>query len=91
MLSRVKNEKQQSARSAALVIAEKRGEIEKINLRLQKLLDSFLDEIIDRFSESKSGRTWQNESKLHPLAQAMVTRIDSFVTRMDGNSNFEQI
>jgi hypothetical protein len=30
------------------VVAEKRGEIEKINLRLQKLLDSFLDGIIDR-------------------------------------------
>jgi hypothetical protein len=29
-------------------LAEKRGEIEKINLRLQKLLDSFLDGIIDR-------------------------------------------
>ena len=28
--------------------AQKRGEIEKINLRLQKLLDSFLDELIDR-------------------------------------------
>ena len=48
MLSRVKEEKKQSARSAAVVAAQKRGEIEKINLRLQKLLDSFLDEIIDR-------------------------------------------
>jgi hypothetical protein len=27
---------------------QKRAEIEKINLRLQKLLDSFLDELIDR-------------------------------------------
>ena len=48
MLKRVKDEKKQSAQSAARVIAEKRGEIEKINLRLQKLLDSFLDGIIDR-------------------------------------------
>ena len=48
MLSRVKEEKKQSAQSAAVVAAQKRGEIEKINLRLQKLLDSFLDEIIDR-------------------------------------------
>ena len=48
MLKRVKDEKTQSAQSAARVIAEKRGEIEKINLRLQKLLDSFLDGIIDR-------------------------------------------
>ena len=50
MLKRVKDEKAQSAQSAARVIAEKRGEIEKINLRLQKLLDSFLDGIIDRES-----------------------------------------
>ncbi len=48
MLKRVKEEKTQSAQSAVRVIAEKRGEIEKINLRLQKLLDSFLDGIIDR-------------------------------------------
>jgi site-specific DNA recombinase len=48
MLKRVNEEKKQSAQTAAQVIAEKRGEIEKINLRLQKLLDSFLDGIIDR-------------------------------------------
>jgi hypothetical protein len=48
MLKLVKDEKTQSAQSAARVIAEKRGEIEMINLRLQKLLDSFLDGIIDR-------------------------------------------
>ena len=48
MLKRVKDEKTLSAQSAARVIAVKRGEIEKINLRLQKLLDSFLDGIIDR-------------------------------------------
>ncbi len=48
MLLRVKNDKQHSAQSAALVIAGKRAEIEKINLRLQKLLDSFLDGVIER-------------------------------------------
>ena len=48
MLKRVNEEKKQSVQAATQVIAEKRGEIEKINLRLQKLLDSFLDEIIDR-------------------------------------------
>ena len=48
MLKRVKEEKKQSAQSDALMAGQKRGEIEKINLRLQKLLDSFLDEIIDR-------------------------------------------
>jgi transcription elongation factor Elf1 len=48
MLSRVKEEKKQSAQSDALMAGQKRAEIEKINLRLQKLLDSFWDEIIDR-------------------------------------------
>src|SRR5207245_327769 len=48
MLLRVKEEKNQSAQSAVLVAGQKRAEIEKINLRLQRLLDSFLDGIIDR-------------------------------------------
>jgi site-specific DNA recombinase len=48
MLTQVKEEKKQSAQSAKLMAGQKRVEIEKINLRLQKLLDSFLDELIDR-------------------------------------------
>ena len=48
MLSRVKEEKKQSAQSAAKVVAEKRAEIDKISLRLQRLLDSFLDAVIER-------------------------------------------
>ena len=48
MLTRLKEDKKQSAQSAALVVAGKRQEIEKINLRLQKLLDSFLDGVIER-------------------------------------------
>ena len=48
MLSRVKEEKKSAAQSALQLAAQKRGEIEKISLRLQRLLDSFLDEIIDR-------------------------------------------
>ena len=48
MLELVKKEKKQVAQSAAQLVAQKQSEIEKINLRLQKLLDSFLDELIDR-------------------------------------------
>ena len=48
MLSRVKEEKKQSAQSTAKVIAEKRGGLQAINLRLQRLLDSFLDAVIER-------------------------------------------
>ena len=48
MLTRVKEEKKQTTQSAKLMAGQKRAEIEKINLRLQKLLDSFLDGLIDR-------------------------------------------
>ena len=48
MLTRVKEEKKGDAQTAAQLVAQKRAEIEKINQRLQKLLDSFLDELIDR-------------------------------------------
>jgi hypothetical protein len=48
MLARVDAEKKQSVQTAKIMAAQKRAEIEKINLRLQKLLDSFLDGLIDR-------------------------------------------
>ena len=48
MLTRVKEEKTQNAQSARLMAEQKRKEIEKTNLRLQRLQDSFLDELIDR-------------------------------------------
>jgi site-specific DNA recombinase len=48
MLGLIKVEKTTNAQSARLMAEQKRAEIEKINLRLQTLLDSFLDGIIDR-------------------------------------------
>ena len=48
MLTRVKEEKAQNAQSARRIAEQKRVEVEKIKLRLQTLLDSFLDGIIDR-------------------------------------------
>jgi hypothetical protein len=64
MLKRVKEQEKQSAQSAAQVIAEKRGEIEKINLCLQKLMDSFLDGIIERetYVAEKAKRMSQKKS-----------------------------
>ena len=47
-LSRVEKQKEPSAQSAARVIAEKRTEIERINFRLQRLLDSLLDGVVER-------------------------------------------
>ena len=48
LLARVNEEKKHVAQSARLMVEQKRAEIEKINRRLQTLLDSFLDGIIDR-------------------------------------------
>jgi site-specific DNA recombinase len=56
MLKLIKEEKSTAAQSSAALIAQKREEIAKINARLQRLLDSFLDELIDRetFSAEKA-------------------------------------
>ncbi len=64
MLTRVKEEKMRSAQSDAQVAVQKRGEIEKINLRLQKLLDSFLDEIIDRETYVAEKAKWMSQKKI---------------------------
>jgi site-specific DNA recombinase len=47
-LAQIEQEKKADAKSSAVLISQKRAEIEKINLRLQKLLDSFLDGVVDR-------------------------------------------
>ena len=74
MLKRVNEEKKQSAQSDALVAAEKRGEIEKVNLRLQKLLDSFLDEIIDRETYVAEKAKWMSQKKsLQEQSTALLT------------------
>ncbi len=48
MFELVKKEKKENAQSAELVAAQKRAEIEKISQRLQRLLDSLLDGLIER-------------------------------------------
>jgi site-specific DNA recombinase len=74
MLKLVKDEKTQSAQTAAQVIAEKRGEIEKINLRLQKLLDSFLDEIIDRETYvAEKAKGMSQKKSLEEQSTALLT------------------
>jgi len=57
---------------------QKRGEIEKINLRLQKLLDSFLDELIDRetYVAEKSKGMSQKKSLEEQSAALLKGRAD---------------
>ena len=65
---------QADSRAATLMAAQKRGEIEKINLRLQKLLDSFLDEIIDRETYVAEKAKWMSQKKsLQEHSTALLT------------------
>ena len=48
MLIRVNEGKKSSAKERAQVAAKKQTELQALNLRLQMLLDPFLDGIIDR-------------------------------------------
>ena len=64
-------------------MAEKRGEVEKINLRLQKLLDSFLDQIIDRDAcvaektrMMSQKKTW--EEQISRLSQGRADWLEPF-------------
>ena len=78
MLTRVKEEKKQSAQSSKFMAEQKRAEIEKINLRLQKLLDSFLDELIDRetYVAEKSKGMSQKKSLEEQSAALLKGRAD---------------
>jgi hypothetical protein len=73
MLSRVKEEKAQSARSITLAAAEKRTETESINLRLRRLLDGFLDGVIERsdYVDAKA-RLMSQKKSLEEQTQALA-------------------
>ena len=74
MLTRIKEEKKRAAQSDALVARQKREEIEKINLRLQKLLDSFLDEIIDRETYvAEKAKLMSQKKSLQEQSTALLT------------------
>ncbi|TXT48536.1 MAG: recombinase [Limisphaerales bacterium] len=78
MLSRVKEEKRKVAQSAAQLAAQKQAEIEKLNLRLQRLLDSFLDELIDRdtFTVEKAKIMSQKKTLEEQRTRLMAGRAD---------------
>ena len=64
MLVMLENDRKSIAQSSVVLVAQRRAEIERINLRLQKLLASFLDEIIDRrtYVEKKAKLLSQRKS-----------------------------
>jgi site-specific DNA recombinase len=78
MLERVKKEKKQSAQSAASLVEQKRAEIEKLNLRQQRLLDSFLDQLIDRetFTAEKAKLMSQKKSLQEQSDALSAGRVD---------------
>jgi site-specific DNA recombinase len=63
MLKRVNEEKQQAAKSVATLVAQKQAEIEKVNQKLQTLLDTFLDGIIDRATFTKKKAELMSQKK----------------------------
>jgi hypothetical protein len=73
MLTRVKDEKKQAAQSALQVAVQKRGEIDKINARLQRLLDSFLDGIVDREEYSAEKAKLMSQKKTLEEQKARLT------------------
>jgi site-specific DNA recombinase len=78
MLLLVKEEKKQVAQSSAQLAAQKQAEIEKINLRQQKLLDSMLDDLIDRdtFAVEKSKLMSRRKSLQEQKTGLMADRAD---------------
>ena len=78
MLARVDAEKKQLGQTAKILAGQKRAEIEKINLRLQILLDSFLDGVIDRetYVAEKSKAMSQKKSLEEQCSALLKGRAD---------------
>jgi hypothetical protein len=78
MLLRVKKEKASAAQFAMQLAKEKQAEIEQISQRLQRLLDSFLDQLIDRdtFTAEKSKLMRQKKTLEEQKDACMAGRAD---------------
>ncbi len=78
MLLRVKEEKQQAAQSALQLAGQKRKEIDNVNARLQRLLDSFLDGIVERneYTSEKAKLMSQKRTLEEQKARLMAGRAD---------------
>ena len=76
MLLRVKEEEKYAAQTATRLAKQKREEIENINARLQRLLDSFLDQLIDRetFAAEKTKLMGQKKTLEEQKANLMAGR-----------------
>jgi hypothetical protein len=77
-LKQVNEEKRSSAQSAAQLAAQKRGEIAKVDQRLQKLLDAFVDNLIDRetYTVEKAKLLSQRKSLREQMAAHAAGRSD---------------
>ena len=78
MLTRLEDEKKQSAQALAQQVAQKRLEIEKLNLKMKKLLDSFLDDLVDRetFAAEKAKLMSQKKTLEEQKERLQVGRAD---------------
>jgi site-specific DNA recombinase len=83
MLKRVKEEETSAAQSAASLATQKRGEIDQISGKLQRLLDGFLDGAIDRDAyltakASLMGQKKTLEEQRVALARGQPTWLEPF-------------
>ena len=78
MLKLVNEEKKKSAQTAKLLAGQKRAEIEKVNQRLQKLLDAFLDGVIERndYTAEKAKLMSQKKSLEEQCSALLRGRVD---------------
>jgi len=78
MLTRVNEEKRHAAHSATQLAAQKRMEIDRISARLQKLLDSFLDGLVERetFTAEKAKLMSQKKTLEEQKNHLMTGRAD---------------
>ena len=78
MLLRIDKEKKQAAQTTMQLVEQKRAEIDKINARLQRLLDSFLDALIDRetFATQKAKLMSQKKTLEEQKARLTAGRAD---------------
>ena len=75
MLARLKDEERSLTATAGAIALQKREELEKLNARLQRLLDSFLDGVIDRdtFTAEKA-KMMTNKKSLQEQSSASVAQ-----------------
>ena len=78
MLLRIEDEQKQAAKITPRLAAQKQGKIDKVKARIQRLLDSFLDGLVERdtFTAEKTKLMSQKKTLEEQKARLMAGRAD---------------